>query len=511
MPSAVNPTPHKSHPADPQADLHPTPAPVTPGPAVRLWGAHALYLDEQLVTGQAMAIDGQGRIVAIAPLSQLRAQFPGLPEDIRADAVLFPGFVNSHSHAFQRLIRGRTASVPAHDRSADFWSWRTAMYQVAGALSPEALEQVSAMTYLEMLKAGITSVAEFHYVHHQADGTPYADPTELSQRVVAAAQEAGVRMTLLPVAYHQAGFGRPILPEQRRFQARTLDQFLQQLEQTRTWIPQEQPSLAFGVAAHSVRAVPESWLLPLRDYAQAHRLPLHIHAAEQVPELEQCLAATGMTPVRLLAHHGFLTDRTVLVHATHLDASELDAIAQAGSSVSVCPTTERDLGDGILNGDGLLQRGVRMSLGSDSHVQIDMFAEMRCLEGHERLRLRKRNVLIEPPRFPGEGESELASAWSVVPGLWRSATERGAPDVGLPVGRFAPGLLADGFTVPLDHLVLEGATLSEIPALLLASGHPGCVRDVFVGGQWVVEGGVHRQEGSIRRAYRQVAQRIFGG
>lgn len=469
------------------------------GLATSVISADGIYLDGQIQEHYGLALDGRGRIVLIAPLGQLQ----GLPHTHKAGKVLFPGFVNTHSHAFQRLIRGRTSSVPTQDRRADFWSWREQMYRAANALSPEEVQAVSALCYLEMLKAGITSVAEFHYLHHDRKGQPYDERNLLAHHVLEAGASVGLRVTLLPVAYYCSGFGQPALPEQRRFLSPDPERFMAQVEalnasvQTGRWW-----GASVGVAVHSVRAVPERWLKPLKQFARQLRLPMHIHANEQLAEVRQAVSATGVPPILLLARQGFLDENTVIVHATHVSAAEKAALREARAQVSVCPTTERDLGDGICEAARLEQLGVTLSLGSDSHVQIDFFAEMRRLEGHERLRQHRRNVML--------AEDPATRMLQVGPSLWRAATANGAEAVAQPVGKFEVGRLADGFTVDRSLIELEGADLTELPELLWVAGSNACIRDVCVGGQWRIVEGQHPDEASIRAAYRQVSKRLFG-
>ncbi len=412
---------------------------------------------------------------------------------------LFPGFVNAHSHAFQRLIRYQTHEVPAERPRSDFWSWRRAMYDAALRLTPEDFKAVTARCYLDMLKAGITAVAEFHYVHHDRDGAPYADRNLLASKVIEAAEEVGIRVCVVPVAYHLSGFNRPALPEHRRFVSRNVDAFIRQVQDLRAAVGSlKNPSVGVGVAAHSVRAVPGTWLRRLKALADAEGIPLHIHASEQKGEVEACLEATGMRPVQWLETHGFLGEGTTIVHATHLHTREKIALGRAGVTICVCPTTERDLGDGLVDARGLLERGALLALGSDSHVVIDFFEEMRCLEGHERLRTRRRNVLVAPR----EAEHERADTLSVTPTLWSAATQGGSRALFMPLGCLEPGCRADAFTIDLDACELDGVSPREVDTALWLSGSYSWVRDVFVGGKRVIEAGRHPREDAIRAAFR---------
>lgn len=410
------------------------------------------------------------------------------------DRLVFPGFVNTHSHAFQRLIRGRTLTVPAADPSADFWSWRAGMYSAANRLNPEQFEAVTAFCYGEMLKAGITQVVEFHYVHHQPGGQPYGDRNELSRRVLRAARNVGIRVLLLPVAYHQGGFSRPALLEQQRFLSPDLHTYLEQVDAL-VEDAHSSPLTHLGLAAHSVRAVPVEWLNPLKQAADARAWMLHIHVSEQQAEINQCLAATRVRPVELLERVGFLGPRTTLVHATWLSEAELDLIAQRQASVSLCPSTEQDLGDGLGEAAALLERGVEVHLGSDSHVLLDFFEEMRLLEGHERLKRLKRNVLARAR----EGALRV-----LTPTLWHAATRAGARAIGRDTGRLEVGCPWDAFTIALDAPQWDGLAPKEIPAALICAGNASMVKEVFVGGRLCAAEGSYEGEAQVRVAYRRI-------
>lgn len=304
-----------------------------------------------------------------------------------ANRALAPGFVNDHSHAFQRGLRGRVEHRDPARPQDDFWSWREEMYELANSFDPEAIRHISGRCYREMLAAGYTSVTEFHYVHHRPDGTPYEDPNEFAKAVTKAAESAGIRLRLIPVAYARGG-----LP---RFRDESLDAFLERVEDLREWA-HDRPLVEVGVAAHSVRAVSRDWLEKLGDYAQLHDMPLHIHADEQPREIEECEEEHGLRPIELLAEAGFLSPRTTVVHATHADKNELDLLSEHGSGVCVCPTTEGNLGDGFLPAEGVLKRGIPLSVGSDQHARLDPFEELRELETNARRIAGRRNVLVAP-------------------------------------------------------------------------------------------------------------------
>ncbi len=303
-----------------------------------------------------------------------------------------PGFVNAHSHAFQHAMRARAEyATPGGD---DFWTWRNAMYELALSLGPEELYQVSKDAFSEMRQAGIVHVGEFHYVHHAQDGSRYAEPNELAHQVIRAAQDAGIGITLLLVAYHRAGFGRAAEPHQRRFVEPTLDGYLSRVEALLERY-KGADGVNIGVAPHSIRAVPAEWLSGIRDFAVEHGIPLHIHANEQVREIEESKAEYGKPPVLVFDELGLFEAHTTLVHATHLSVEELDVLGRAKPVICACPTTERNLGDGFLPALELVKRDVPICIGSDSHTQVDFIEEMRIIEYHERLRYQRRNVLAQ--------------------------------------------------------------------------------------------------------------------
>src|SRR5437764_1410499 len=284
---------------------------------------------------------------------------------------LLPGLVAAHSHAFQRAIRGRTEHR-SHARD-DFWSWREAMYAAAERLTPEDLHAISKFCFLEMARAGITAVGEFHYLHRDASGKPYDDPNELDLAVARAAQEAGLRAVLLRVAYARSGFRVPDNPRQKRFIEESADEYLQNLDALSKVVP-------VGAAPHSVRACPAEWIRDIAAEAKRRGWVLHLHVSEQPKEVEQCRAEHGTTPPLLLERLGALSDRTTCVHGVHLTPDDIAAIGRARAAVCAYPTTERNLGDGVVRVDKLLAAGARVCVGSDSEVQVNPLEDARQLE-----------------------------------------------------------------------------------------------------------------------------------
>ncbi|MEU7141855.1 formimidoylglutamate deiminase [Nocardia sp. NPDC046473] len=362
-----------------------------------------------------------------------------------------PGFTNAHSHAFHRALRGRTQ----HDQGT-FWTWRERMYAVAAQLDPDSYYRLARGVYAEMVLAGFTSVGEFHYLHHAPGGARYADPNAMSAALAAAADDAGIRLTLLDTCYLAGGFGVELGERQRRFSDGSVDAWA---ERAAAFTPK--PELVrTGVAAHSVRAVPAA-ALPVVAAAASGR-PVHVHLSEQPSENADCLAAHGRTPTALLAEAGLLGPQTVAVHATHLTDADIALLADSGTRACFCPTTERDLGDGIGPARALSDAGVGLCLGTDSHAVIDAFEEWRALELDERLASRARG------RFsPAE--------------LYRAATDHAS--IGWPeVGRIAPNAAADLVTIDLDSIRTAGTA----PAAALFAATASDVRSVLVAGRPVV-------------------------
>ncbi|MCC6559307.1 MAG: formimidoylglutamate deiminase [Polyangiaceae bacterium] len=371
-------------------------------------------------------------------------------------AVVLPALASAHSHAFPRAMRG-DAQRPGPAGADSFWSWRTAMYALAGSLTPESIHAISLAAYRELHAAGVRTVGEFHYVHHQPGGAPYEDRTALADAVIQAAVDAGLRVALLRVVYARAGAGRPPEGAQRRFSDATLDAALADVDALRARYA-GRDDVRIGIAPHSVRAVPPGWLAEIAGHAARHGLPIHMHVAEQPAEVEACLAETGRRPVELLADQGVLGPRFVAVHATHLTEREAALLGEARAFVCLCPTTERDLGDGLPDVTALAAAGARLCVGIDSHVITDPFEDVRGVELGERLRTGRRITLraSEGGRTPAEE-------------LWRIGSELGAEACGfedcggtIAVDRSAPALAL----VPEERL-LDAIVFSGSPAMLL--------------------------------------------
>ncbi|HSL70964.1 MAG TPA: formimidoylglutamate deiminase, partial [Longimicrobiales bacterium] len=382
------------------------------------------YVGDEFVPDAAIAFNTAGRITYVGPAAGLPA---GVVAQRLAGRAVLPGLVNAHSHAFQRVIRGWTQWKPARE-NADFWSWRDAMYRAVLRLSPSDLYQVSRFCFTEMLLSGYTTVGEFHYVQRNERGEPYGNPNELALEVLRAALDVGIRIVLLNVCYATGGVGEPLRAEQRRFATPHLDEFLEATDGLRANV-EGSSRASVGVAPHSIRAVPREWLQPIAEYARRAGCPLHMHVSEQPAEVEACVEAYRRRPGEVLVEDGVVGSDFTAVHAMHLSAYEISAFGAAGVTVCACPTTERDLGDGILPAGELLEAGAHLCVGSDSQTVIDPWEELRSLEYHTRLRTLRRVALVAARDDRRE----------VAPVLLRAGTQEGARALRLEAGRLETG------------------------------------------------------------------------
>jgi formimidoylglutamate deiminase len=389
----------------------------------------------------------------------------------RAAGPVVPGMPNLHSHAFQRAMAGLAETARGGD---SFWTWRETMYGFVARLDPEMMRAIAALLYVEMLKAGYTSVAEFHYVHHDKDGSPYTDRCVMAEAVLAAADEAGIAATMLPVLYQTGGFGN-VAPAagQRRFVNRT-DAFLAMAGELR----RRHPGRVVGVAPHSIRAVDPGALKEVVADAPL----VHIHIAEQLREVEECLAWSGQRSVDWLLDHVAVDRRWCLVHATHIDESEARRVAATGAVAGLCPTTEANLGDGFFP---LTQYDGAWGIGSDSHVSVSPVEELRWLDYGQRLLHRRRDI-------SGGGGA-----------LWRKALAGGAQALGLATGALAAGHRADLLVLRADLPTLAARPGERLLDAVVFAGNRNPVRDVFVAGRQVVADGHHPREDRVLAAYRK--------
>ncbi len=433
---------------------------------------------------------GDGTLAAVTP----HAEAEGAE---RLPGPVLPGMANLHSHAFQRAMAGLTEHGAGEE---SFWTWREVMYRFVSRLSPEQVEAIASQLYIEMLKAGYTAVGEFHYLHHDTDGSPYSDLAEMAWRVLAAARDSGIGITVLPVLYGYGGFGGQAAGEgQRRF-LNAPDRLLRIVEALRRETAND-PQVAVGIAPHSLRAVtPETLAEAVRGItALDPAAPIHMHVAEQTREVEDCLAWCGKRPVQYLLDDGVTLDaRWCLIHATHMDAAEAQGLAKSGAVAGLCPTTEANLGDGIFPAEAFLAAGGRFGIGGDSHVSVSPVEELRWLEYGQRLTARRRNLLADP-----------ACGNSVGATLVRHALEGGAQALGRPIGRLAPGCRADLVVLDARNSRLAGQPEERLLDAFVFAGNANPVRDVMVGGQWVVRDGHHPAEEPVLTAYRAVVAELL--
>ena len=418
--------------------------------------------------------------------------FQRVEAEVDADAAqrvgryVMPGMPNLHSHAFQRAMAG--LAERQSDANDSFWTWREIMYAFASCVGPDELRAIAAQLYVEMLKTGYTQVCEFHYLHHQPDGMPYADSAAMSLALIEAAREAGIGLTLLPTLYMTGGFdGRPLSERQRRF-GHTVDAYLRLVERLRAF---EGDGVRVGVALHSLRAVPEDAMRAVLSSGLVDAAPIHIHIAEQIGEVQDCLALRNARPVDWLLDHAPVDERWCLVHATHLSDGEIARLAKTGAVAGLCPTTEANLGDGLfalrpwLDADGVI------GIGSDSHISVSPVEELRWLEYGQRLATRHRNIAV------------LAAHESVGETLWGDSLFGGARAAGAAVGALEKGLRADWIVLDDEAPLLAARDSGSVVDSFVFSGNANLVRDVMVGGEWVVRAGRHRDEQRIAARYRE--------
>lgn len=460
-------------------------------------GRYAL-LDGVVEEDVAFAVDGQEITEILRGDDADRQVDAGRRVVDLGDVAILPGQINVHSHAFQRALRGKTEYRSGDGGDDDFWSWRVEMYDLARQVEPAQMEIIAKMAFLEMLRAGITHVGEFHYLQHRRGGKTYDVPGEMARRIARAAKAVGIRLTLMPVAYHTGGIGQAPSPDQRRFVSVDVATYLQRAQQFADWSADED-LVRVGLAPHSIRAVPQEWFEEIADRAAQRGWPVHIHVCEQRREVRESEEAYGVPPIEALHQWGVLDASWTLIHGTHLSDRELEILEELRPTVGACPTTERNLGDGFLPASELVARRVPIALGSDSHTVIDPFEEMRLVEYHERLRREERNVLVgvDPDRRRSTAEI-----------LFPMGTTAGARSLRCPGGRLEVGAPADFVAVDLGHPSLAGATAQSLLSDVVLSMSAAAVRDVIVGGQALVAEGVHHGEDEVVSDYRQLMKEL---
>jgi len=443
---------------------------------------------------QAFLPDGWGVNVRLTVtdglLATVTANASAEPTDIRVQALL-PALANLHSHSFQRAMAGMTEHRAAGQDS--FWSWRDLMYRFTARLAPDQIEAIAAQVFMEMQEAGFASVGEFHYLHHQPGGSPYADPAELTQRIYAAASQTGIGLTHLPVLYTYGGAGKQSLAEgQKRF-GTTPDQFARLLDAARIGAKNLPPDTQVGIAPHSLRATSPAGLAEILPLAAGN--PIHIHIAEQPKEVADITAWLGAHPVDWLLDNANPGPDWCAIHATHMTPQETARLAKTGAVAGLCPITEANLGDGAFNGPGWLAAKGAFGVGSDSNIRISMVEELRMLEYSQRLRDLARNVMTD--------------AGSVGETLYKTAAKGGAQALGRPAGQIAPGFLADLAAIDPTHPSLCALSPGQlIDGLIFAA--PDCVvTDVWSAGRHMVRGGRHIHRDQITAGYRNAVRTLM--
>jgi formimidoylglutamate deiminase len=455
-----------------------------------LYRPELLYVDGRFVAGGELLVSPEGLVLECRDgLDRTSVTVVEMP-----DKALMPGFVNAHSHSFQRLIRGKAESRVVSGR--DFWSWRGTMYHAASRLDPQQVYDVARMAFLEMVLAGTTTVGEFHYLHNAPDGKAYDDPNLLSKQVIAAAESVGIRIVLLRTAYVRAGFELPPYPGQMRFYE-SAKAFLENMAALVKDVSAERSRVHLGVAPHSIRAVPLGELHEITAWARANGLPVHMHVAEQVAENAACVREYGSTPVDLLAGEKILGPDFTAVHGVHVTAEEIAMLARAEVTICSCPTTERNLGDGFVRADEMLTAGIRFALGSDSQAQIDPLEDARELEYHLRLQQQQRAILDHV-----RGKTLGAH-------LFDSATVNGARALGVSAGALQPGEFADFITVDLEDCSIAGNSAEGLLSALVFSMSRSAVRDVVVGGHFILRDQQHAHHEEIVARYKELYQAVW--
>ncbi len=500
------------------------------------WLPDLIYAGDRFESGLALVCNSAGQITRTVRADELKDE-----KKIRLqNRAMLPGMINAHSHAFQRVLRGRT-EYRSNDRADSFWTWREMMYSAATRLTPEDIYDASRMAFMEMVLGGITAVGEFHYLHNAPDGTPYDDPNLLAKQVIRAANDAGLRIALLRVAYSRSGFQTATNPRQARFIESGSAIFLKNLESlinsvssstirqgavSGAILPNDRASdkAWIGLAPHSVRAVPLEYLREVIRYAEPHDLKVHMHVAEQPAEVSSCVAEYGRTPVALLQTEGFLSENFTAVHAIHVTPKAIAGFGKTGALVCACPTTERNLGDGVVPVDEYFRQDVDVCLGTDSHAQIDLLEDARELEYHLRLQKLERVVLsggdptvrvgslsVTQESSDGKASSTLPDGWvsALASRLFDCATVKGARSIGATGGFLETGKPADFFTVDLNDPSIAGASLEDLLSSIVFAASRAAIREVVVGGKPVVSDGRHIEQEEIVEKFSDLQKRLW--
>jgi formimidoylglutamate deiminase len=457
---------------------------TTPAPARNhLFWAPQAWINGRWQQGVCLEVDSSGFWSRITP------EVPAAPDIATVlKGPVLPGMVNAHSHAFQRAFAG--LSERRESDADDFWSWRDRMYGVALRITPEQMRAVAAHLYVEMLQGGYTQVCEFHYLHHSESGAHYGDPATMAWAVAEGAADAGLGITLLPVLYERAGFAQPVLREDQRRFAGTPD-FIAGLQQTLA--TSGRALMNAGVCIHSLRAAAPTSITQLLAHVGTQDMPIHIHIAEQMQEVHDCLAHTGKRPIEWLTESLPIDARWQLVHATHTQPAEIEAVAASGAGIVICPSTEGNLGDGLADLSAWLQHGVAMAIGSDSHVCRQWNEELRWLEYGQRMQLQRRNVAASP----ATGHTATAAR------LFDAALAAGGQAAGQKKWGLIEGARADMLVLDLHASGLLGMPNSHLLDATVFACDSAPIRDVFVAGQQVIADGRHAHQDAIAQRFVQ--------
>ncbi|BBM83043.1 formimidoylglutamate deiminase [Candidatus Uabimicrobium amorphum] len=443
---------------------------------MKTWKFDALLQNDRWLQPAYITVDNSGVIQEIAENSE------NSYEEVKG--VALPGYQNAHSHAFQYAMAGTAEHLPVGAQSDDFWSWREAMYRLALNVSPQDIRAIATMLYSEMLRHGYTAVTEFHYVHHNTDGTAYDNLAEMGTQLIAAAKEVGIDITLVPIFYQMGDFGVAAKDGQRRFISSTVDDYLKLYEKSREACT-NYDGASIGVGVHSLRAVHAEDIIAL--FAQtATNIPRHIHIAEQQKEVDSCIAYTKQRPVEWLLNNVNLDETYHLVHATHLDANEVSRLCETKAHVVLCPSTEGNLGDGLFSLRDFWQQGGHWSIGTDSHVGLNPMEELRILDYGQRLHFEKRNILC---RKDGEDSGEQAFMESVLSG--RKAMGN------LQQEFFAVGQPLNAVVMDHSHPLLATTSLQRFLATVVYSCDVSAIRGTMVNGSWVIQNQRHAKHEQI--------------
>lgn len=480
-------------------NLNPSPLPLSPGRGMSSKGGQGegsinyykfkgLFQSEEWLSPAYVGVDDSGIV------SYLSATAPGdgFAMDY-VDGYALPGFQNSHSHAFQYGMAGLAESHPVGTKD-DFWTWREAMYQCALSVDPDQAEAIATMLYAEMVRHGYTHVAEFHYLHHDRDGKPYANLAEMGERMVSAAKKAGIKITLVPVFYQKGTFGQDPQPRQRRFISKTVDDYFKLLDASAKIVAQESHA-SLGFSVHSLRAVDFNDIVKTYSEAPSH-LPFHIHVAEQKKEVADCLAFCGKRPMQWMLDHLPVSERFHLVHSTHLDDEEVIRLAKTGAHVVLCPSTEGNLGDGIFRMKEYVKAGGRWSIGTDSHIGINPLEEFRMIDYRQRLISNERNT------FEGDAASYMITEEVQSGRKAMGSSSKNNFEIGKPL---------DAIVFSAQSPLLSATSTKNLAATIVYAADAAHTYGTLVNGKWITRNAKHQNENEVRvnfaKAIREIKNR----